>query len=291
MMETVAIAGVGLIGGSFALALRAAGFRGRILGVSSERTIRRALELGVIDEGGTLEEACGQADLVYLAGPIHAILDTIPQLNAWLKPGALVTDAGSTKALICRTGSALTNAQFLGGHPMAGKELRGVEAAEAGLFRGRPYLLTPERLDDMDTPPAVEFVSWLRRIGSEPEVLSPQEHDSVVALSSHLPQLLSTALSSGLSRQQASATVAAAAGPGLVDSTRLAMSAWEIWRDILETNQPAILDAMDVFSAQWQELRQRLASTGVEEDFRQGREFAQSLRPRSQQRENGETKR
>ena len=174
---------------------------------------------------------------------------------------------------------------------MAGKELRGVEAAEAGLFRGRPYLLTPARTEDMETPPAVEFVEWLRRIRSEPRILSPQEHDSVVALSSHLPQLLSTALASGLSRQQASTAVAAAAGPGLVDSTRLAMSAWEIWRDILDTNQPAILDAMDMFTAQWQDLRHRLASTGVEEDFRAGRDFAEALRKRGQRPENGETNR
>lgn len=289
MLETVAIAGVGLIGGSFALALREAGFRGAILGVSSPRTIARALEHHVIDAGVSLEEACSRADLVYLAGPILSILDTIPRLDALLKPGALVTDAGSTKALICQAGAKLSRAQFLGGHPMAGKELRGVEQSEAGLFRGRPYLLTPRRPDDVDTPPAREFVEWLHRIGAVPKILAPEQHDQVVALSSHLPQLLSTALASGLGRQPSSADIAAAAGPGLIDSTRLAMSTWEIWSDILATNREAILAAMDLFEGRWQELRDSLAAGSLEEDFRQGRDFAEGLR--AQRPPNGDTSR
>ena len=288
-LETVAIAGVGLIGGSFALALRQAGFRGAILGVSSPRTIARALALHVIDEGVTLEQACARAGLVYLAGPIHSILETIPRLDALLRPGALVTDAGSTKSLICQAGARLSRAQFLGGHPMAGKELRGVESAEAGLFHGRPYLLTPRRPEDLDTPAAVEFVEWVRRIGAVPKILAPEQHDQVVALSSHLPQLLSTALASGLGRQDCGADVAAAAGPGLLDSTRLALSAWDIWRDILDTNQEAILAAMDLFADRWKELRETMAHGVLEEDFRQGRAFAEMLR--AQRSNNGDTSR
>lgn len=289
MLETVAIAGVGLIGGSFALALRQAGFRGTVLGVSSPRTLARALELNVIDEGVTLDEACSRADLVYLAGPIHAILDTIPTLDAMLKPGALVTDAGSTKALICQAGARLTRGQFLGGHPMAGKELRGVDASEASLFRGRPYLLTPQRPEDLETPAAREFVEWVHRIGAVPKILTPEQHDQVVALSSHLPQLLSTALASGLGRQACSSDVAAAAGPGLIDSTRLAMSAWDIWRDILDTNQTAVVAAMDLFAERWKELRDTMANGVLEEDFREGRAFAEALR--AQRPNNGDTSR
>lgn len=289
MMQTVAIAGVGLIGGSFALALRQAGFRGAILGVSSPRTIARALDLKVIDEGASLEDACSRADLIYLAGPIHSILETIPRLDAFLKPGALVTDAGSTKSLICAAGARLARGRFLGGHPMAGKELRGVGQAEPGLFHGRPYLLTPQRREDLDAPAAAEFLAWVRRIGAVPKILSPAQHDQVVALSSHLPQLLSTALASGLARQSYSQDVAAAAGPGLIDSTRLALSAWDIWRDILDTNQAAILDAMDLFAERWKQLRDALAAGAAEEDFRLGRAFAEALR--AQRSNNGDTNR
>src|SRR5438270_3074666 len=143
-MNTVAIFGVGLIGGSFALALRKAGFSGRILGVSSPETLRRALDLHVIDEGVAAEAAARSADLIYLAQPILRIIDSLPQLEAAARPGALITDAGSTKkTIVDRASEVISRCQFLGGHPMAGRERRGVEAAEADLFRGRPYVLTP----------------------------------------------------------------------------------------------------------------------------------------------------
>ena len=121
-MRTVAIVGVGLIGGSFALALRKAGFGGTILGVSSPGAIREAMEHGVIDEPSPLGDAVCRADLVFLSQPILRILDTLGKIDAWLQPGTLVTDAGSTKVEIVRRAEAeITRAQFLGGHPMAGR--------------------------------------------------------------------------------------------------------------------------------------------------------------------------
>ena len=277
-MQTVAIVGAGLIGGSFALALRRAGFTGGIAGVSSPRTIAAALELGVIDRGATLAEAAATADLIYLSGPIHQILTVIPQLDALVKPGALVTDAGSTKSRICEAGAQLKNAQFLGGHPMAGKELRGVGAAEATLFQGRPYLLTPEALEDLETPAAREFVEWVTAIGAEPRVLSPHLHDRVVAHSSHLPQLLSTTLAATLGAHPDSYAIAAAAGPGLLDSTRLAMSAWEIWHDIVDTNRAEIVSALAAYEASLRAVRLDLEAGSVEETFRDGGVFARRLR-------------
>jgi Prephenate dehydrogenase len=126
-MQTVAIAGVGLIGGSFALALKQAGFHGRILGVSSPRTLDEAMRLGVIDEPATLEEAAARADLIYLAQPIRGILGTLTELGGRIRPGCLVTDAGSTKLQIVKHAVAhLPVSQFVGGHPMAGKESRGL---------------------------------------------------------------------------------------------------------------------------------------------------------------------
>ncbi len=166
-METVAIFGVGLIGGSFALALRKAGFGGRIIGVSSDQTIRAALDLRVIDEALPAREAAGLADLLYLSQPIHKIAECLEELDACVKPGALMTDAGSTKKLIVdRASQAISRAQFLGGHPMAGRERRGVEAAEADLFQGRPYVLTPRTPADLESPAAREFQEWIPRIGS-----------------------------------------------------------------------------------------------------------------------------
>jgi len=277
-METVAIVGVGLIGGSFGLALKSAGFRGRILGVSSPATVEKALRRGAIDEGASLEEAAPRADLVYLAGPIRAIVDTLAKLEGLVRPGALVTDAGSTKRRICEAGRALRAGLFLGGHPMAGKEKRGVEEAEAELFRGRPYLLTPARAGDLETPAAGEFLAWLGRIGAEPRVMTPEEHDRIVALGSHLPQMISTALAATLAARGEAGAVAQAAGPGLLDMTRLALSGWDIWRDILETNRDEIVRAIGFFEQRLRALATELDQGLPEDDFRRGAEFASRLR-------------
>src|SRR4029077_16912246 len=136
------IFGIGLIGGSFALALRQAGFAGRIVGVSSPETIEKALALQIIAQGLPAQVAAESADLIYLAQPILRIVEMLPELNAWVRPDALITDAGSTKRTIVDGPAATVSwCQFLGAPPMAGRKKRGVEAAEAGLFQGRPYVL------------------------------------------------------------------------------------------------------------------------------------------------------
>jgi prephenate dehydrogenase len=151
-METVAIVGVGLIGASFGLALRKSGFSGEIIGVSSEKALAAGLARGAISSSATLAKAAQRADLVYLSQPGDRILDTIPQLAPALQPGAMVTDAGSTKQQIAACALAhLPAASFLGGHPIAGKEQRGPAAADADLFRDRPYILTPHGPDNRHT--------------------------------------------------------------------------------------------------------------------------------------------
>jgi prephenate dehydrogenase len=277
--ETIAVTGVGLIGGSFALALRKAGFQGRILGVSSPPAVEAALARGIIDEAASLERALPQADLVYLAQPIERILTTLERADAFLKPGALVTDAGSTKAQIAETGRrAIQRGQFLGGHPMAGKETRGVAEAEADLFAGRTYVLTPEGPRDLETPAAVEFLDWIRRIGGVPVILDPVEHDRVVSWTSHLPQLASTALAGAVARGLDIGGYAQVAGPGLRDMTRLALSSFDIWKDILETNRPHIERALDAYIEELQRLRARVAAPGLRDEFETGAEFAALLR-------------
>jgi len=276
-MQTVAIFGVGLIGGSFALALRAAGFRGQILGVSSPHTIQRALELRVVDNAATAQEAAQTADLIYLSQPILQIIDCLTELNAWVRPEALVTDAGSTKAAIVeRAAQAITRCQFLGGHPMAGRERRGVEAAEANLFEGRPYALTPRSPTELETPAARSFIDWIGRIGSFTVVLEPGEHDRIVAYTSHLPQLASTALAVLMDgRPEPQSRVF---GPALVDSTRLALSAFDIWGDILATNREPIRDALAGYIATLEEIRANLEPEPMRACFDRASRFAGGIR-------------
>ncbi len=276
-MNHVAIVGVGLIGGSFALALRSAGFAGRITGVSSPAAVSDALNRGIIDAAQPLDAAIPEADLIYLAQPIGRILDTLHHLNPLVRPDALVTDAGSTKRQIVTTAaSVLTKCQFLGGHPMAGKETRGAESAEADLFRGRPYVLTPVDKEDLETPAAAEFVGLVRKMGAEPVVLEAEEHDRLVAFSSHVPQLASTALAAAISKHSpASRRVA---GPGLLDTTRLALSSYELWRDIIATNSAPIQEALSAYIQELEYLRDHLRTRELQEEFKTAAAFAGSLR-------------
>src|ERR1035441_7032566 len=232
-MQNVVIVGTGLIGSSFGQPLRQGGFDGAIPGVSSPAAIADALAVGAIDRGDSLASAIPGADLVFLSQTIGRILDTIHHLDPLLRPGALVTDAGSTKCAIADLArQSLTRAQFLGGHPMAGKETRGALAASGDLFRGRTWILTPDDDAELHTPAALEFRMWLSRIGAHVLTLDADEHDRVVSLTSHLAQLASTALAATVSDKLGGPPRLNAAGPGLEDMTRLAMGSYEIWRDI-----------------------------------------------------------
>lgn len=272
-MQTVAIFGVGLIGGSFGLAIRKAGFAGEILGVSSARTIEEALKAEAIDRGVSMEEACGTADLIYLAQPISRILDLIPALDPLVREGALITDAGSTKSAIAACGAkSIRRAEFLGGHPMAGKETRGAAAADADLFRGKTYVLTPAAASL--TPAMCEFAGWLEKIGANIVTMNAASHDRIAAFTSHLPQLASTALA---------LTVAGrgdprVAGSGLLDTTRLALSAYDIWKDIIATNRENIEAAIDCYIEQLATLRARLDSPQLEQDFEKASRFRGELK-------------
>lgn len=238
-MNSVAIVGVGLIGGSFASAIRHAGFRGEILGVSSPSTIENAVSFHIIDRGVTLDEA-SRCDLVFLAQTISGIQETLTRLNT----KSLVTDAGSTKRAICTAARHLPN--FIGGHPMAGKEQRGVEHSDADLFQGRPWLLTSE--------PPEWFRAVLNGIGAHVMVTTPEEHDRLVALASHLPQIVSNAL------HAATAPARPFSGPGLESMTRLARSPFGVWQDILSTNRDEILTSLDGFLATLTAFRESLAA-------------------------------
>lgn len=280
-IHTVSILGVGLIGGSFGLALRAAGFGGRILGVSSPQTIEAALRRGAIDSGMPLPEAVAAADLVYLAQPIGRIVELLPEVGRYASPTCLVTDAGSTKRAIVKRAEEVFGAGrcFLGGHPMAGKAQRGVERAEVDLFRGAVYVLTPTDRELLELPIVQEFLGWIERIGAVPWVLAPDVHDEVVTWTSHLPQLVSSALALSVSRHLDDPEHLKVAGPGLRDMTRLAESSYDIWGDILTTNGDNLRSALEQFIAQLKHFQEHLGSPQLKSDFDAARRMREKLFP------------
>ncbi len=268
--RAAAVVGVGLIGGSFALALRASGFAGKILGVSSPQAVHVALEQGIIDEALPLAEAAAISDLIYLARPIEGILAVFDELDSLVKPGTLITDAGSTKSAICaRAAEKIHRGRFVGGHPMAGKEARGAGAAEAELFRGRPYVLTSR---------CPELEEIIASFGARVVIMPAEQHDALVALTSHLPQLISTALAASIGTHSAAAQVA---GPAAMDLTRLALSPYEIWRDIFATNATNIDCALGVFIEKLEGLRAELRGPKIQKEFEDAAAVARGLRSSS----------
>jgi prephenate dehydrogenase len=278
-MNTVVIVGTGLIGASFGLALRQAGFSGAILGVSSERAVADAITAGAIDRGLPLADAIPQADLVFLSQAIGRILDTIRLLDPLVRPAALITDAGSTKTeIVDAARQHIRRAQFLGGHPLAGKEQRGAGAADGRLFDGRTWVLTPDEPGELQTPPAAEFRGWLGKMGARLVVLDSDRHDRLVALTSHLAQLASTALASTVADAVTGGQELRVAGPGLSDMTRLALSSYELWRDILATNSEHIDRALELYIQKLEDIRENLRTRQLQKEFENGSELAARLR-------------
>ncbi len=274
-MKRVAIVGVGLIGGSFGLALRKAGFAGEVIGVSSAGAITAGLTMGAISRSATLEEAAHTADLIYLAQPVNRILETLEVLGPIASPGCLITDAGSTKgAIVQKAWECVRFAAFLGGHPIAGKEQRGVEAADAELFRERTYVLTP---DTAEISACDDFRGWLERIGAKVVSMSASEHDATLAFTSHLPQLVSTALAATLARQK-KPRMGEVFGSGLLDMTRLALSSGDLWASILSTNKSEVAAALDAMLATLNCIRSNLQADQLSEVFVEGSGFASEIR-------------
>ncbi len=278
-IQTVTVAGVGLIGGSFALALRRVGFRGRIVGVSSPATIREATKLGVVDIGLPLEEAVPRSDLVYMAQPVERIVAQLEQVRRLARPGTLVTDAGSTKSVIVSRARDLfgSGPHFVGGHPMAGKEGRGVAIAEAGLFDGATYALVPTGDTMPDSPVVRQFREWLDSMGCRQVVMRADEHDTVVAWTSHMPQLISTALAAAIGNALNGIDRIELAGSGLRDMTRLAASSHDVWSGILRTNQAPIQAALRSVAAEIEQLRAALEQGCEREHFERGQRLRRRL--------------
>src|SRR6185369_6474554 len=261
LFKHIAIVGVGLIGGSFALAVRRAGVCERITGWDSQEVLDQSMARGVIDgvERAFESGETSDADLVYLAAPVGAIVSFLRTRSRSLKPGAIVSDAGSTKRDICRIARKALSREviFIGGHPMAGSERSGVEFADADLFRGAAYALI---LGDDASPDAVRaMVDTVTSIGATPISLTAEQHDRIAARISHSPQLVSTALALAVGRTS-DAQALSLAGSGVLDITRLAESRWSVWEDICRTNSDEITSALDDTIAQMEAVRSAISS-------------------------------
>ncbi len=259
--QRIVVFGVGLIGGSFALALKQASTVAEVVGVGRRReTLERARALGIIDSIGSAASVAG-ADLVLLAAPVAQTEALLRDIAPHLQPGTVVTDAGSTKSdVVAAARAALGDKihQFVPGHPIAGREQNGPEAALPELYRGKKVVLTalPENADTCVDKVAA---AW-QQCGAIIHRLTAQEHDAVFAAVSHLPHLLAYALVADIAERDNAARLFQYAASGFRDFTRIAGSSPEMWRDISLANRSALLAELDAYSAQLAQLRALLTS-------------------------------
>lgn len=283
LISRATILGTGLIGGSFGLALRKY-TNICVSGWDRSEIVRDAQSRAAIDKSfsGDLAPALEDADLTYIALPIAATIDLLPEIARHAPAHALVTDACSTKVRIMQAAEEVFPGDkgpvFLGGHPMAGKELSGIAHADADLFRGSTYALIGASAAQED-PRVSAFMKILEKIGARPLWLGAPQHDYAVGLASHLPQLAAVALAGFLyDRLDENGLPITLAGPGLRDSLRLAGSSYATWRDIILTNQEVVSAALDLLARRLDDLRDRLASRDLEADFDAANELYKLLR-------------
>jgi prephenate dehydrogenase len=282
-----AILGTGLIGGSFALALRKYSPDTIAIGWDKGIVLRHALERGAIHEGaGELAIAIAGADLIYVALPVGQTIELLPEIARLASPGALVTDASSTKRMVCAVAADSFlegRAHFLGGHPMAGKEISGIAAADAELFRGSKYALIRkqggEDAGGKSDARVAGFVKFVEKLGAEPIWLDAEAHDRAASIVSHLPQLLSVALA-GVVRDNTDETglPVTLAGRGLRDALRLAGSPYSVWRDIILTNSDNLDRVLVQMIQALERVRGDLRARAMEEQFTAAGELYKILR-------------
>jgi prephenate dehydrogenase len=263
VIDTLVVTGVGLIGGSFALALKRAGAVGRIIGVGRGRAnLEEALKLGLVD--AIAEDpgaAYAQADFIFVATPVGQMARVFAQIAPVLKAGAVVTDGGSTKSdvvALARAAFGAKLAQFVPAHPIAGAELNGASAARVGLYQGKKLIVAalPET-----SPSAIARVeaAW-RACGAQIHAMTPELHDATFAAVSHLPHVLAFALVDEIARKPRADHLFQFAGSGFRDFTRIAGGSPEMWRDIALANRAALLTEVDDYLERLTEVRAMLAA-------------------------------
>lgn len=258
MLKKLVVCGVGLIGGSFALGLKAAGKVESVLGLGRTRgPLEEACRLGVIDRiADGWADALAGAELVLLATPVGQMEAVFTALAPHLGPGTIITDGGSTKTDVvaaARAGLGNKIGQFIPGHPIAGAEKSGVAAAKSDLYADRRVVLTP--LAENSPADVARLQSIWEACGAKVSRLAPEEHDRVFAAVSHLPHLLAFALVHDFAQRPNSDQLFGFAAGGFRDFTRIASSDPVMWRDIALANKPALLNAIDLFSEHLAQLR------------------------------------
>jgi len=276
---TAAIIGVGLIGGSFGMALKKREMACHVIGIGrNPERLRKAVELGAIDSFTTdIESGVKEADLVYISTPVGMELDYLHQAVPHVKPGCVITDAGSVKAEICRGAGNIEH--FIGGHPMAGSEMTGVEAGNPDLFTGATYVLTPT---NHTNPEALNIMKGIAEgIGSKVIVLSSEAHDRCTAVISHLPHIIAAALVSlAEEHSERDPQIFELIAGSFRDMTRIAASSPVLWRDICMSNSESIKKATEHFQCLLDEGIKVVESgdgNAVEEWFSKAKEIKQGL--------------
>ena len=263
MFEQLGVIGCGLMGGSFALALKRAGLVKRVVGYNkSMQSTEHARELGVIDLAATsAQQAVTGADIVLLAVPVAATESTLKSIQHLVTPEMLIMDVGSTKRDVIDAGRKALREQigsFVPAHPVAGREVSGAENADADLYHGKQVILTPiERTLPAQLQKA--FDVWTA-LGSRVVKMSPESHDAAFAAVSHLPHLLSFALMNAVSGQPQGKEYLSLAGPGFRDFSRIAASDAKMWRDIMLSNHEELLSQLKIFQHSLQALELMISS-------------------------------
>jgi prephenate dehydrogenase len=284
LFRQMTVCGVGLIGGSLALIAKRAGVVVKVVGLGrSQSNLDVALERGIVDVAtrDPVEAARG-SDLVVLAVPIRTMRATLAAMIEHTAPDAVVTDVGSVKGYVVRELEPLITGKraLVAAHPVAGKETTGAASADAALFRDRRVIITPSA---KSTPAAINKIEQLwDETGACVEMMDAATHDAVLARSSHLPQAVASVLGAALEGEQIGDKLAVEYGAGgLRDTTRLAASSWEMWRDIFATNREAIADALKLYGRTFAEF-QRAVEAGdmeaVEKIFNRGRAMREKIR-------------
>jgi prephenate dehydrogenase len=257
IFDKLAIFGVGLIGGSVALALKRAGQAGTIVGVGRHHdAMQEAIQLGVIDQAASAADAVKGADLILLATPVGQFPAILQAISPHLKPTVVITDAGSTKGDVisaARTSLGSHLSRFVPAHPIAGAEKSGVHAARTELFDGKNVVLTP--LPETDGDAIAKAEAFWRACGARVSSMSQETHDHIFAAVSHLPHVLAFALVEEIARRPNAEQLFGFAAGGFRDFSRIAGSSPEMWRDICLANRDAMLHELDAYIARLADIR------------------------------------
>ena len=253
MFGKIGIVGLGLIGGSIALAAREIWPSSLVIGVDNKDVLETAMRLHAIDVAADDLIVLAEADVVILAAPARQNIALLGDLDDNVRQPAIVTDTASTKRAVVEAARGLpARFTFVGGHPLAGAAKGGLEHARPDLFKGRPWLLTPS--GDRSGGAVDKLSAFVRALGAEPQIVDPSAHDRLLAFLSHLPQLTASALMQVVGDAVGEKGLALA-GRGLVDTTRLASSPADIWRDVAATNADELGPALDALIGVLEELR------------------------------------